>query len=733
MVDLAETIWRDFETDGVPSSGTHKPRKVKLREWGTYVESFVAAIGTSGGYVFNTAAELYLDMTPALNSMAWVVNDPVPATYNGIWQRTSGGSGWTRVADLPYSFIKASDAGAGTANAIVATSSIPIGSAFTSLILMNVFEANTGSVTITINGGTARPLVTNTGNPLASGYLAAGMFLAFVFDGSNYRLITDIVSSSIVAAAEAAAADAAQSAIDAAAYSPAWLLPDQDIRGGDMVIEGRNIYLGDDAQLVTGQEYLAAWYKALADEHDAVAAGGALAPVYAFTFGDSKVAGTGTTVGSKLDELLDFSAQQRGFTTVDFGRVGVGGEDTGYFATTGMASLKAVVTFPDSHLTIINCGTNEQVPTALTLAQTRANMESIIDQLWDTGSGGLSQDELSIIIMGQTTANNDAPVHMQTQELMRELNSLYREIAREKGCCFIDCYSILRDPHSRADWMDDVTPGKHVHPGDNMNAAIVSFMADIIFPRALEARAGFGPGNHADTVLRYPTTVAMTQTSLPSAWPFGRTVMRAVTTSSAWPIDGIVTTHRHPSRIAEQWLVARQTGETQFRSSVGSSDTWNSWKVVSTVDFSQTGANDGRSMTSSDCSSSRNATGSLTHYRFWNPNGLVGSISTSASATAYTTSSDKRLKDVLADFDPGTIIDALGVYQFKWKVDGRDGWGVMAQDAYEVFPDAVAPGGDGEPGEDSFQPWSVDYSKFVPLLLREVQLLRQRVFELEAE
>lgn len=39
MVDLAAQIWRDFNTDGVPASGVHKPLKSKIREWGTDKEN----------------------------------------------------------------------------------------------------------------------------------------------------------------------------------------------------------------------------------------------------------------------------------------------------------------------------------------------------------------------------------------------------------------------------------------------------------------------------------------------------------------------------------------------------------------------------------------------------------------------------------------------------------------------------------------------------------------------
>lgn len=57
--------------------------------------------------------------------MAWVIGDPVTVN-NRVYQKlgNSGTGSWVRRADLPFSFIIASDAGAGTAKAIQVTTSI---------------------------------------------------------------------------------------------------------------------------------------------------------------------------------------------------------------------------------------------------------------------------------------------------------------------------------------------------------------------------------------------------------------------------------------------------------------------------------------------------------------------------------------------------------------------------------------------------------------------------------
>lgn len=101
-----------------------------------------------------------------------------------------------------------------------------------------------------------------------------------------------------------------------------------------------------------------------------------------------------------------------------------------------------------------------------------------------------------------------------------------------------------------------------------------------------------------------------------------------------------------------------------------------------------------------------------------------GTITVSTSGTAYNTTSDERLKTNFRDFDSGLILDSLWVGEFDWKAGGI-GYGVRAQQAYEVFPDAIHVG-------DDERPWEADYSKFVPILLNEVKALRQRIAELES-
>ena len=104
-----------------------------------------------------------------------------------------------------------------------------------------------------------------------------------------------------------------------------------------------------------------------------------------------------------------------------------------------------------------------------------------------------------------------------------------------------------------------------------------------------------------------------------------------------------------------------------------------------------------------------------------------GSITIAGVTTSYNTSSDERLKENISDAeDAGSKIDAIRIRQFDWKDGGEhQDYGVIAQELQSVAPEAVSQGYDEE------DMWSVDYSKLVPTLIKEIQTLRNRVAQLE--
>ena len=135
----------------------------------------------------------------------------------------------------------------------------------------------------------------------------------------------------------------------------------------------------------------------------------------------------------------------------------------------------------------------------------------------------------------------------------------------------------------------------------------------------------------------------------------------------------------------------------------------------------------------------------------------IGSITTTASATAYNTSSDYRLK---TDAQPMTgasaRVQALNPVNFAWKVDGSRVDGFLAHEAQEVVPEAVTGTKDAMRDEEyevtsavlddngnvvteavmgtrsvpDYQ--GIDQSKIVPLLTAALQEALQRIEALEA-
>lgn len=116
------------------------------------------------------------------------------------------------------------------------------------------------------------------------------------------------------------------------------------------------------------------------------------------------------------------------------------------------------------------------------------------------------------------------------------------------------------------------------------------------------------------------------------------------------------------------------------------------------------------------------------YHAFKHGGSVIGTIAQSGTnGVSYNTTSDQRLKTNIQDAEEaGSRIDAIQVRQFDWKSDGlHQDFGMIAQELYEVAPDAVTKG----KTEDDMM--SVDYSKLVPMLVKEIQSLRQRIETLE--
>jgi len=119
------------------------------------------------------------------------------------------------------------------------------------------------------------------------------------------------------------------------------------------------------------------------------------------------------------------------------------------------------------------------------------------------------------------------------------------------------------------------------------------------------------------------------------------------------------------------------------------------------------------------------ATGSGTQFLagFYNSaSTVVGSINTNGTTTAYSTSSDYRLKENIAPMTGALAkVAALKPVTYKWKADGSDSQGFIAHELQAVVPDCVTGEKDAVDAEGNPQYQGIDTSFLVATLTAALQ------------
>ena len=137
-------------------------------------------------------------------------------------------------------------------------------------------------------------------------------------------------------------------------------------------------------------------------------------------------------------------------------------------------------------------------------------------------------------------------------------------------------------------------------------------------------------------------------------------------------------------------------------------------------------------------------TGTSANYsqRFYNGNGLVGSILVNGSSTAYNTSSDYRLKENASAISDGiTRLKELKPYKFNFKADkSKTLDGFFAHEAQAVVPESATGVKDEVDSDNKPVYQGIDQSKLVPLLtaalqeaVAKIETLETKVAALEAK
>ena len=113
--------------------------------------------------------------------------------------------------------------------------------------------------------------------------------------------------------------------------------------------------------------------------------------------------------------------------------------------------------------------------------------------------------------------------------------------------------------------------------------------------------------------------------------------------------------------------------------------------------------------------------------------GVIGNITQNGTTgVLYNIVSDRRLKENIVDAPSAlALIDSVKVRSFDFKSDGSHSeFGLIAQEFYEVAPECVKKGDDGEEITDT---WGLDSSALVPALIKAIQELNAKVTALEAK
>ena len=122
-----------------------------------------------------------------------------------------------------------------------------------------------------------------------------------------------------------------------------------------------------------------------------------------------------------------------------------------------------------------------------------------------------------------------------------------------------------------------------------------------------------------------------------------------------------------------------------------------------------------------------NGTASGTGYIQFSYNGtVIGTITQNGTTgVLYNITSDQRLKTNIVDAPQGNI-DQIKVRSFDWIADGsHQEYGMVAQELLEVAPYAV------HQPQDPEEMMGVDYSKLVPMMIKEIQDLKAEVNQLK--
>ena len=136
---------------------------------------------------------------------------------------------------------------------------------------------------------------------------------------------------------------------------------------------------------------------------------------------------------------------------------------------------------------------------------------------------------------------------------------------------------------------------------------------------------------------------------------------------------------------------------------------------------------------SGNASFNDNNSGTRTVIGFRRSGTSVGTISTTASSTAYNTSSDYRLKENIVPMTGALdTVSALKPVTYTWKIDNSAGQGFIAHELAEIVPEAVTGKKDAVNEDGTIKPQGIDTSFLVATLTAAIQEMKAIIDEQSA-
>ena len=206
------------------------------------------------------------------------------------------------------------------------------------------------------------------------------------------------------------------------------------------------------------------------------------------------------------------------------------------------------------------------------------------------------------------------------------------------------------------------------------------------------------------------------------------------TKNSPSNLNGYLFVHRLTDNYVYQRFIVITTGIMYFR--ISTAGTWGNWSEIHTDSSKLAGVSvygeTGQASTLTNAHPESPKT-----ILFTNSTGLRLLLNPTTyapiEASAFNQQSSRRYKENIVDMteEEANKLDEINVVKFDYKNEssGIGVAGVIAEDVYEILPNVVTT----TKIDEEEVPDSVDYSKFVPYLIKKVQMLEKRISELESK